>query len=393
MVNKQITTASGGKLPRKQKAATIQPLLVHLGELWEKYFLMQTECPDAVDLIEPDPWVTTFFLSEAMAIRWRFLMQANLDEKLEARFLQKVGPAGAEYMSTSKQLCVHRRSEYHPGLVEVSVPGENERYWIFISDEEVQVQPLPSDVRIIAEIICTWNDEPDFTSPPLSIGDDQTVSTVAFGVNDIGMWPSTNGYHPGLDLFAPTGTPVLAVADGTVIGYYDGANGTYIGKNGYNGTYIKGMSPTDEGNNRDYIVIQHGTVFTVYAHLAPGSTRVGDLVFAGQQIGTLGQHANGPHLHLETRTFGQATHELEQDGRPADTDRPLVFVDPAIALDGAIGENIKVTPNEQGVEAFTGGRPAGIGQAYPGRYPGMEYLDIDNLPESVKLLISDCESL
>ncbi len=90
--------------------------------------------------------------------------------------------------------------------------------------------------------------------------------------------------HNGIDVGAPSGTPVYASAGGTVI----------VAKNngGYNGGY---------GN---YIVISHdnGTQ-TLYAHLSSVSVSVGSVVSQGQHIGGVGNtgRSTGFHLHFEVR--------------------------------------------------------------------------------------------
>jgi murein DD-endopeptidase MepM/ murein hydrolase activator NlpD len=90
--------------------------------------------------------------------------------------------------------------------------------------------------------------------------------------------------HHGTDYAAPTGTPVQAAGDGTIIAR--GANGSY-------------------GNR---IEIQHGgNITTLYAHLSRyGNFRVGDRVSQGDYIGYVGMTggATGPHLHYEYRKSG-----------------------------------------------------------------------------------------
>jgi lipoprotein NlpD len=87
--------------------------------------------------------------------------------------------------------------------------------------------------------------------------------------------------HEGIDLPAPTGTPVLAAADGEVV---------------YAGDGIRGY-----GN---LVVLQHpGDLLTVYAHNSALFVAQGQAVRAGERIAAVGQtgRATGPHLHFEVR--------------------------------------------------------------------------------------------
>ncbi len=91
-----------------------------------------------------------------------------------------------------------------------------------------------------------------------------------------------HGYN-GVDLAAPTGTPVIASASGDVI----------ISRNsGWNGGYGK------------YVVINHGNgTQTLYAHMSEVIVGVGWHVVQGQVIGYVGNtgKSTGSHLHFEIR--------------------------------------------------------------------------------------------
>jgi hypothetical protein len=91
--------------------------------------------------------------------------------------------------------------------------------------------------------------------------------------------------HTGIDIVAPTGTPVVASAKGRV---------SSVGHQGEYGLLID---------------IDHGYgVVTRYAHLSRAGVRVGQLVKRGDTIGNVGQSglATGPHLHYEVLVNGQA---------------------------------------------------------------------------------------
>ncbi len=95
----------------------------------------------------------------------------------------------------------------------------------------------------------------------------------------------SGGRHTGLDIANSTGTPIRAVADGTV---------TY---SAYKGNYGR------------MIVIQHtNSVETYYAHCSKLYVSEGQKVKQGDIIGAVGSTGNstGPHLHLEIRVNGVA---------------------------------------------------------------------------------------
>ena len=92
------------------------------------------------------------------------------------------------------------------------------------------------------------------------------------------MW--SKGYHTGVDFAQPVGTPVLAVADGTVANANWGkAYGTQIVQNLGDGT------------------------FCIYAHLSKSNKKAGEAIAKGELIGYVGNTGNssGAHLHFERR--------------------------------------------------------------------------------------------
>jgi uncharacterized protein YgiM (DUF1202 family) len=96
-----------------------------------------------------------------------------------------------------------------------------------------------------------------------------------------------SSYHHGLDIGVPTGTDVVAAADGTVI---VSQKGTELGHQ---------------------IAILHVNGFvTRYGHLYNRFVGVGDVVKRGQVIAksdNTGTATTGPHLHFEIRTGGTRT--------------------------------------------------------------------------------------
>lgn len=89
--------------------------------------------------------------------------------------------------------------------------------------------------------------------------------------------------HAGLDIAAPTGTPIVAVWTGRVVSA--GSRG------GYGLTVV-----LDHGDGR----------MTLYAHMSRIDVSVGQVVRRGERLGAVGSTgaSTGPHLHLEVRDHG-----------------------------------------------------------------------------------------
>ena len=92
-----------------------------------------------------------------------------------------------------------------------------------------------------------------------------------------GLWSHC---HTGLDFAAPSGTPIHAIANGTV---------TEVG---YAGSY----------GNRTIVTLEDGTELW-YAHQTAYLVTTGQQVRAGEVIGSVGSTGNvtGPHVHIEVR--------------------------------------------------------------------------------------------
>jgi murein DD-endopeptidase MepM/ murein hydrolase activator NlpD len=118
------------------------------------------------------------------------------------------------------------------------------------------------------------------------------VVSQGFGCTPFELEPAapqcpTGHIHTGIDLAAPTGTPVLAAGPGNAsITYSQGGYGLHI-------------------------VLRHDERWiTLYGHLSAVVVGEGQWVDTGQLIGRVGSTgmSTGPHLHLEVR----------RDGRPVD---------------------------------------------------------------------------
>lgn len=95
--------------------------------------------------------------------------------------------------------------------------------------------------------------------------------------------------HTGVDMGAPSGTPIRSAAAGVVVAVNSG------------GPY---------GN---HVIISHGGgLSSMYAHMSRAGVRAGQSVSAGEVIGYVGStgYSTGPHLHFEIHVNGQPYNPL-----------------------------------------------------------------------------------
>lgn len=98
--------------------------------------------------------------------------------------------------------------------------------------------------------------------------------------------PGASTNHKGMDMAAPTGTPIYAAAAGTV------------------------TTAHYSGNAGNMISINHGNgIVTIYMHCHAMYVSPGQRVEKGQHIGAVGSTGNstGPHLHFQVNVNGTPT--------------------------------------------------------------------------------------
>lgn len=105
-----------------------------------------------------------------------------------------------------------------------------------------------------------------------------------------------NAYHSGIDLVKGHQSPIYAFIPGTVIHAQMGIKG-----NGYGG-YGNVVVIRDKNGNTH-----------LYAHLDSIGVKVGDIVLAGDIIGTQGTtgRSTGSHLHYEVRIDGKLLQHID----------------------------------------------------------------------------------
>ena len=117
--------------------------------------------------------------------------------------------------------------------------------------------------------------------------------------NNWGEPRSDDRRHRGIDIFDDKGTPVVAVADGVVVGLEEGGRGGFYVRLEHEGgweswyMHLNNDTPgTDDGRGGPQNAFAFGM-------------EVGDVVAAGQLIGYVGDSGNAesssPHTHFEIR--------------------------------------------------------------------------------------------
>ncbi len=134
---------------------------------------------------------------------------------------------------------------------------------------------------------------------------DQFVLTSPFGMRK-SPFTRADDFHKGLDLAAPTGTPVFATADGVV---------------SFAGRYPLRDSVAWWRFGNVVVVNHTGRFITIYGHLDTIKVQPGQQIRQGQNIATVGSTgwSTSSHLHYEVRS------DLEQPGTYIPID-PRIYI-------------------------------------------------------------------
>jgi murein DD-endopeptidase MepM/ murein hydrolase activator NlpD len=165
--------------------------------------------------------------------------------------------------------------------------GKYPKIQVKLNVESKFTEPSPEQQKQIEEGVQVKKDYLNRVTPerewsgPFASPTDAEISDV-FGAERV-FNGKTQSTHFGLDFRVPSGTPVAAMNDGTVLL----ARPLYF-----------------EGN---FVVLDHGQgLLTLYLHLSEFKVKEGDLVKRGQVIALSGGtgRATGPHLHMAVRWEG-----------------------------------------------------------------------------------------
>lgn len=151
----------------------------------------------------------------------------------------------------------------------------------------------PSSAQAVVVAVGKDNQHPSRTSYDPFVGGkllvdlDEASQNFTYPINgkySSGYGSRGRGWHSGVDLTAPAGTPIYAVFDGKV------------------------RMSKPYGGYGNMIVLQHANgLETVYGHCSQNLVREGEVVKSGDKIALCGRtgRASGTHLHFEVRVAGQ----------------------------------------------------------------------------------------
>lgn len=174
-------------------------------------------------------------------------------------------------------------------IVETLFPLENIYLDARLSDLRRLEDPRRDrETRELIDLINHVNREARHHSGPFLLPLENFRRTAGFGDRRAFLYNDgevATTWHNGLDMAAPTGTPVHAPAHGRVVMATD--------------RLLTGLS----------VILEHQPgVYTIYYHLDQMDVDEDMMVLQGEQIGTVGATglATGPHLHWEVRVGGVA---------------------------------------------------------------------------------------
>ncbi len=215
------------------------------------------------------------FSYDAASKTWFALAGVSLETAPGSYALELTGNSSSGKASAPNLSFTHKfsvaRAKYPKIAVKLSVEGK------FTEPSPEQQKQIAESQEVKKDFLNRVTPEREW-SGQFAAPADAPISDV-FGSQRI-FNGKTSSPHLGLDFRVPSGTPVLAMNDGTVLL----ARPLYF-----------------EGN---FVVLDHGQgLLTLYLHLSEFKVKEGDQVKRGQEIGLSGGtgRATGPHLHVAVR--------------------------------------------------------------------------------------------
>jgi len=218
------------------------------------------------------------FSFDAKSKTWYALAGVSLETapgsySLEVTGEKFTGTDTGEKLSFTRKFSV-ARGKYPKIAAKLSVEGK------FTEPSPEQQKEIAEGVQVKKDYLSRVTPEREWSGPFVAPAD--AVISDVFGSERV-FNGKTSSPHLGLDFRVPSGTPVAAMNDGTVLL----ARPLYF-----------------EGN---FVVLDHGQgLLTLYLHLSEFKVKERDQVKRGQEIGLSGGtgRATGPHLHVAVRWQG-----------------------------------------------------------------------------------------
>jgi len=147
--------------------------------------------------------------------------------------------------------------------------------------------PTPPQMSMVASLIQTPSILSSTGAPTVTVTNKKVPKLawpIVVNLPKIGVSQGFRPGHTGIDIYAPTGTAIMAAAAGTV--------------------KMAEKDPTGFSGYGWIVIIDHGDgISTWYAHCSGFNVKTGDKVKAGDTIALVGTtgRVTGPHLHFELR--------------------------------------------------------------------------------------------
>ncbi|HPR65157.1 MAG TPA: M23 family metallopeptidase [Thermoanaerobaculia bacterium] len=234
---------------------------------------------------------TRLSFSESLAQRTRLLTEAK---NMSTRAQELSTSLNEQRQMLEKFFAIYNisiDSSGQGGLPEIQVPDQVDGFDRLDYMDRKLKQQVAVSTKLLEELTAYEKENRSIVSLTPTICPlprDTFLLTSPFG-NRINPFTRKQDYHQGLDFAAPSGTPVMATADGKV---------------SFAGRYPlrKSAAWWRYGN---IVVLNHGDNFmTIYAHLDKALVKNGQKVSRGQTVGEVGNSgwSTSPHLHYEIRT-------------------------------------------------------------------------------------------
>ena len=216
--------------------------------------------------------------TEFVAPHVTFNKQRVMVQKLNKQWIAVVGiPLSSKPGKHSIEVSIQDEETYS---IEFKINNKHYESQHITLKNKRQVNPNSLDLTRInqekkqmSRVFTTWREQTEDLSP--FIKPVQGPYSSPFGLRRF-FNQQPRKPHSGVDIAAPTGTNIIAPADGVI-----GSRGSYF----FNGNTV---------------LIDHGQgLISMFCHMNTIDVKLGQLIKRGEVVGTVGQtgRATGPHLH------------------------------------------------------------------------------------------------